>query len=359
MPFHRQFPLISALGFLNMHYGAIGDVVLYALLAGSISALIFFAFNRPLIYCVVLLLFLFILEDINRFQPWVYMFCLMLLSVAFIYNKWGEQKVLFMIRMILAATYCWSGIQKLNHAFAVEIFPWLMSPVGLKNFLLIHHRLAYLIPFIEVICGIALLTRSYYKYAGITLISMHLVLLYVLGPFGNAWNKLIWPWNAALIGIVILLINQKEYSGFFLSMGSLFKSLWFIMLVILTCIMPAFSFSGLWDNYLSGSLYSGNIPEAIFYSSQNNSYADSVMANIHNAVYSQKVGKYYVIDAWALDELNAPVYPEDRYFIRIGQYLCRKASDTNSGLIIIKRKKFTSEKYEVNFKYDDLIKTTQ
>lgn len=359
LPFNRQFPLVNAFSFLNMHYGLIVDVILYALLAGSIIVLMVAPFKRQFIYLLGLLLTLLILEDINRFQPWVYMYALMLLSVGFGYKKWGEGKVLFMIRILLAATYLWSGLQKLNHAFAAEIFPWLMSPLGLTNFLETHHRLAYAIPFIETISGIVLLLKHYQKYAGIVLIAMHLLLLYILGPFGNTWNSLVWPWNLALAGILLLLIYEKDYAGFVVSVNPLFRSAWFITMGALTCIMPAFNFTGWWDNYLSDSFYSSNIPEAIFYSSKASNYADSVMGNITGAVYPQNGGKYYVIDAWALHELNTPVYPQDRYFKKIGAYLCNKTGDTNSGLIILKRKRFTSEKYEMNFKYDDLVKTAK
>lgn len=357
LPFSREFPLISALGFFNVHYGNIADTVMFSVLVLGILALGLYSFNRLLIWGVVFCFFVLILEDITRFQPWVYMYCLILLSVAFLQHRKGEQNVLFMVRLILAATYFWSGIQKLNHAFTVEIFPWLMSPSGLKDFLAMHHRLGYSVSLFEMAAGIFLLFKPSQKYAGIVLIGMHLFLLYLLGPFGNAWNKLIWPWNAALIIILVILIKEKDYPGLVLSVSPLYKSVWFFSVMVLTCIMPIFNFIGYWDYDLSESLYSGNDPEAIFYYIKADRNNMPVSARHAQFYYPGSKGEFLMVDQWALDELAAPVYPQERYFKRIAKYLCSKVTQpASAGLIINEKDKFTSKQYEINISCDSLEK---
>src|SRR5690242_2718843 len=116
LPIHREFPLISAFGFLNVSYGIVADAILYGLLVCFIIALLFRPFSKLLIGFIICIFFIFILEDITRFQPWVYMFALMLFSVAILKPK-GEEVTLFAIRVILAGTYFWSGMQKINHSF--------------------------------------------------------------------------------------------------------------------------------------------------------------------------------------------------------------------------------------------------
>ena len=355
IPYHRDFPMISAFSHLNITYGILPDTIFYGFSVLCLIGLPFSPSNKLLISGLLTIFLLFIIEDINRFQPWLYMFGLVLLSVSAL-GKDNEDKVLFAIRIILAGTYLWSGVQKFNHAFTSDVFPWLMSPVGLKNFLLAHHRLIYSIPLFEMIAGLALLTKQFHKPAAIFLIIIHLILLFLLGPFGNSWNKLIWPWNAALI-IILYLLMRERYIGFRDSL-KLSKDLFWIKLVLLiTCIMPAFNFIGYWDYDLSGSLYSGNNPEATFYYLKADSINMPLSAHgaLRNA--SNPAGEFLTIDQWALDELNTPLYPQERYLLRMGKYLCNKVTHSASaGLIINEREKFTSKEKEVNFTCDSLKK---
>ena len=303
-------------------------------------------------------LFLFILEDINRLQPWVYMYALMLFSVAICKPKEGEKQILFLIRFILAATYMWSAIQKFNHAFAVEIFPWLVKPLGMQEFFTLHHRMAYIVPVAEFLAGAGLLTKRFQRQSALVLMIMHFGLLIVLGPTGNEWNKLIWPWNAALIGILLFLSKDTEYQGAVLSVKPLFKSAWFGVVVILTCVMPAFNFVGCWDYDLSGSLYSGNNPQAIFYYAKTDRNNMPVSARNAQFYYPGSDGEFLMMDQWAMDDMNAPLYPQERYFKRIAAGLCSKVTQPSSaGLLINEKEKFTGKSYEITIRCDSLKRT--
>jgi hypothetical protein len=349
LPINRDFPLIAAFSFLPLRYGVFIDGLLFGLMLICVAALMPKPFSKLIIGIVISVFVLLVLEDITRFQPWLYMYGLMLLSVAFSKN---EQQTLSLIRIILVGTYFWSGMQKFNHAFTVEIFPWLMNPLGLQGFFEQHHRLAYAIPFVEILGAIGLLFKQFQKYAGLLLIMMHLVLLYTLGPLGNSWNKLIWPWNASLIGIIALLVNDRNYADLS-EIKPLFKSKWFIALFTLTCIMPMFNYFGCWDNDLSGSLYAGNIPRANFYYS--NIDEENMPVSAHHSFYTAKNMESLSIDQWALDELNTPVYPEERYFKRIAAYLSSKVRNQSSaGLMITEKEKFTSHLNVLSFPCDGL-----
>lgn len=351
LPINREFPLINAFASLPVHYGIFIDSILSGLLVICLAGLIFKPFNKLLIWFIAGVFLLLVLEDITRFQPWFYMYALMLLSVAFA----NEKSALFIIRIVLVGTYFWSGIQKFNHAFTVEIFPWLMNPFGLQSFFEQHHRVAYGISLVEVIGAIGLLFRQSQKHAGILLIGMHLILLYALGPLGNSWNKLIWPWNAALIGILVLTISDKSYNGI-VEFKSLYKSAWFVVVFILTCVMPLFNLFGLWDNDLSCSLYSGNIPRAVFYydANERNSMPPSE-ENLTNQVIVGRSVKELKIDRWALNELNTPVYPEERYYSRIAAYLYRRVTQPASAFFLIyEKEKFSSKQRVLQIRYDSL-----
>jgi len=357
LPIGREFPLVSAFNFLNFRYGIFVDGFLFGLLCFSIAVLMLRPFSKLWISIIKIVLILLILEDINRLQPWVYMYALMLLSVAVYNPKENEQQVLFLLRLMLAATYVWSGIQKFNHEFATEIFPWVVKPIGMKEFFTLHHRLAYIIPLTEILAGIGLLYKKFQRYAALVLMAMHFVLLIVLGPTGHEWNKLIWPWNAALIIILFLLSKDEEYRGLTISVRPRLKSAWFFVVVLLTCVMPVFNFIGCWDYDLSGSLYSGNNPEAMFYyikADRNNMPLSARHAQVY---YPASDGEFLMIDQWALDDMNAPIYPEERYFKRIAAGLCSKVSQPSSaGLLINEKKMFTGKSHELTISCDSLVK---
>ncbi len=159
-----------------------------------------------------------------------------------------------------------------------------------------------------------------------------------------------------MIIIIWVILRQNSYEGIIESIKPLKKSVWLGIVCLLTFIMPAFNFIGCWDYYLSGSLYSGNIPEAIFYYDKNN--ADMYLTSVQysQVYYPEKSGEYLVIDAWALAELKTPVYPEDRYFKRIGNILCNKTrGKLGTGYLIIGKKRFTSELQQENCKCDSII----
>ncbi len=122
-------------------------------------------------------------------------------------------------------------------------------------------------------------------------------------------------------------------------------------------LLPAFNFIRCWDYYLSGSLYSGNIPEAIFYYDKNNADVHLASLQYPQVYYPEKSGEYLVIDAWALAELKTPVYPEDCYFRRIGNLLCNKMKGkSGTGYLIIEKKRFTSELQQKDCKCDSTYK---
>jgi uncharacterized membrane protein YphA (DoxX/SURF4 family) len=356
VPLNRQFPLISAFNFLDLHYGAYADLAIYLFTIGCLIGLLFYPFNKILIGGTILAFLVFILEDITRFQPWLYIYALMLISIALFKNS-EDDKALFIIRLILSATYIWSGLQKINHAFATETFPWLMQPLGLKDFFLQHYRLVYAVPLIEILAGIGLIFKKTYKAAGIGLIMMHIVLIYALGPFGNSWNRSIWPWDISLV-IILWLSVTENYQGFSLLFTPLKKSGWFIAIMITVFVMPIFGYAGWWDYYPSGNLYSGNSSELLFCNDKNDNALRSTLMQYSQTYFPEKDGECYIVDTWALHELNAPLYPEDRYYGKIGKYLCTKVKNARTAkLVIIKRQKITSKQTMQVCPCDSLLKS--
>lgn len=301
------------------------------------------------------------MEDIIRLQPWLYIFGLIIITLVVIDPIKKEDHVNFIIRLILAATYFWSGFQKLNTAFTVEIFPWLMGAFGLEKFAVNHHYLGYILAFIEMLAGIGLLIRRFEKVAGVIIIFIHLFLLIAIGPFGVNWNTVIWPWNIAMIGIIILIVpfkrSEEPHPSLYILFSQVGKQSWFWFVLILTFFAPILNYFRLWDSHLSGSLYSGNNSEAIFYYDKRDREAFPETTRKLQFYYPDSDEEFLMLDQWVIHELDAPFYPEERYFREVGRKLCLKVNDkSKAGIKITMKKKFTSEQSLKDCPCNELLK---
>ncbi len=89
---------------------------------------------------------------------------------------------------------------------------------------------------------------------------MHLFILVFLGPFGLNYNRIVWPWNFAMIIYLYLIFLKFEQVPF--SFRTVFTS-WNNLVFVFLGILPALNFAGWWDNYLSSGVYSGKLPQMI------------------------------------------------------------------------------------------------
>jgi hypothetical protein len=254
---------------------------------------------------------LFILQDQSRLQPWFYQYSFLIAAVSlFGLDRVGVVDTLNSCRLIVAATYFFSGLQKANASFMGKEYPSIVEPLmghlssGVQDILLWG---AYAVPVIEATIGLGLLTRRLRKPAVIGTLLMHGFILLCVGPWGANWNSVIWPWNVAMVLFAFILFWQpadnpsllevllpwRRLSEVNLTLGLAFRAL----VVALFALMPILSFFGLWDSYLSASLYSGNIKLGHVFTWNGSKWIDT---NI-TADFPMKA-------------LNVPAYPEDRIY---------------------------------------------
>jgi hypothetical protein len=100
--------------------------------------------------------------------------------------------------------------------------------------------------------------------------------------------------------------------------------------------MPAWSFLGLWDSYLSAALYSGNTDQAVIYLSP--SAIDRLPAAIHPHIWQSTQPYFLDINRWAYGELNVPVYPEPRIYMKVTERICTYADGSSDIRLRIKGK---------------------
>jgi hypothetical protein len=264
------------------------------------------------------------LQDQSRWQPWFYQYVLMLLAIALAGNK-REIDARNACRLIVAATYFWSGLAKLNPNFIDNFFPALVIPVvgakpGPAQWVI--HDLGFVAPLFECALGVGLLMRRFRNAAVCGAIAMHVFILIALGPWGRNFNAVIWPWNLAMIAFLWMLFLQRKDDpaarDILLARGFAFHQI----VLVLLAILPALSFLNLWDHYLSSALYSANRNAGVIY------FDDAVFYRLpepmDDYVTDESPDRNSLnINNWSFDELNVPSYPEVRIYKNVARSICR------------------------------------
>ena len=317
----------------------------YVLFIALLLLLVIIAINSrplaPILAFLILSLFL-CLSDQSRLQPWFYQYAVMLAAFAF-YLRSGldehhQRVILNTCRLIIAASYFWSGLQKVGVGFMDRIFPSLVNPY--LNFIfgrvnLVPRQLIIVIPLLEVGIGIGLLTRRFRNLSVLLALITHTLILALLVPLKR--NNVVWPWNIAMAAFAFILFWRA--SDFSIRDVLLPRRLGFqTVVLILFVIMPVFSFFNLWDSYLSASLYSGNVEAAAI------EISESTQQRLPPAILtyvqlSRTTNKLQINPTrWSLIELNVPSYPERRIFTDVAKKICAYAEEPSDVVLTIYEK---------------------
>ena len=238
-------------------------------------------------------------------------------------------------RLIIAASYFWSGLQKIGVGFTDRVFPSLINPY--LNFVfgrvnLLPRPLILAIPLLEIGIGIGLLTRRFRSLAVLLALMTHILILALLIPLKR--NSVVWPWNMAMASFAFILFWRT--TDFSMREVLFPRKLGFQLIVlILFVIMPLFSFVSLWDSYLSASLYSGQVEAAVIDVSE--SAKQRLPPAIQTHVQQSRTTNKLQINPtrWSLTELNVPSYPERRIFINVAKKICSYGEEPSDVILTI------------------------
>lgn len=262
-------------------------------------------------------LLLLILLDYTRLQPWILHYSLILILFTLpLRRHLSDTRLLDAARVVVGGIYFWSGIQKLNTRFFVEIFPtfsrslWEIAPEHLFGVFFI---IGILVPFIEIAFALGFFSRRWRRLAILGSTAMLVFVLIALGPLGNNWNSSVWPWNIAIYSMVLVLFLNTDFTlrEFLQRLRTNHVAL---ALVGIVWIMPAGNIFSITDHYLSWSLYSGHATEATI------SGDPLLLEALSPAASSSEL----TVIAWSTDTLNVVPYPETRVFRQIFYTLCRQ-----------------------------------
>ncbi len=309
---NRLFPLVPPFDWLN----GIPPFVHIVLFIVSLSCLVLLLFlpEKKTIGIVLLIAELMSCSlDQTRWQPWEYQYVLMLFLLLI--NRKNHTALFSALCFLLAVTYIYSGLGKLNTHFLDSVWSRMMltrffhAPSAFTQNSVVYYS-GYTLAVIELLAGIGLLFRKTQALSAACLIAMHVFNLLLLGPLGLRYNIIVWPWNVVMILLLYLLFRsnasiQPNYR--LLTAG-------FNKILFLVGILPALSFIGWWDYYLSFNLYTGATPKMII------CIGDSTEARNLMPYQSKKIsakckGVVSVnIQNWAFAEMRVPPYPEKRVY---------------------------------------------
>jgi len=333
----RLYPLTPVWSFISAPSSPIDYIIFFTLIGLLIAVSV--APRRGLLIAVFTLLALVALQDQSRWQPWFYQYVAMLLAIALAGQK-RQADALNTCCLIVAATYIWSGVAKLNPVFMNSTFPWLVGPFisawpAPSQWLARH--LAFAAPLIEFGLGFGLLTRCWRSAALFCAAAMHLFILIAIGPLGRNFNAVVWPWNLAMIAFLLILFfrrtDKPALQDIVWGRGLVFQK----VALILFGVMPALSSVNLWDHYLSSALYSGNRSSGVVYVSDD--VFDRLPDSIEDHVYEDESNRNGLdINDWSLGEMNVPSYPELRIFRNVARQICGYAMDGSGVELVVQGK---------------------
>jgi hypothetical protein len=155
---------------------------------------------------------------------------------------------------------------------------------------------------------------------------MHVIILLLFIPVRR--NSVVWPWNVAMGAFAIALFwRSKDFSArdVLLPARLGFQS----AVAVLFGVMPLLSFFGLWDSYLSSTNYSGNTTFAVIHVDE--SAKERLPPGIRRHVQTSRSGDKLLISLhrWSLAEMNVPLYPERRVFVRVAKQICAAAGGSS------------------------------
>jgi hypothetical protein len=253
-------------------------------------------------------------------------------------------------RLVVACTYIFSGLQKLNLNFVENDFPWLIQPITnlFPSTTSLLRVFGMIVPFVQVAFGVGLLTKRFRSASLIVAIAMHVFILAMFGPLGLDWNDVVWPWTAAMaIFDIILFANESECSIADILWTQ--RRLSLVVVLIVFTVLPFLSFFNLWDSYLSAALYSGNLTEAEIY------LTDAGNASLPASIKQRSVRtsadtSVINLQRWAIEDLNVTPYPETRVYKAIAKTVCSHLRDRTQLVLIVREQRMFFSKPETGYR---------
>ncbi len=354
---NRDFPYFPVFNFIPQFPGFLGACVIIAFWV-LLGAMVWKP-QRQLFIAVISLMFIFGIQDQIRWQPWFYQYGLMF--IPFVFCKWNRasnKEVIGLLQMVVVMIYLWGGIHKCHVGFInvwnESMIAPLLESVQDETVVSVLGGAGYLVAPVEILIAFGLLFKPTRMASIIGALVSHVTILVLLGPVkGFISNPVVWPWNMAMMALVIVLFYKVKELPLFAfrksQMAIAGYCIWGLML-----IAPGFFYVNLWDRYLSFNLYSGRQARLLVF------IRDSDILELPEEWsdrYSYTLTDGYKIlnsGEWCREELNVPMITEKRILRRFSEYVAQYEPEGEAFIYFIDyprlhdraASKFTSDQLE-------------
>ena len=332
---NRFFPLLPIFDIIPKLKSPFDFILIVTLILALTASLII---KKRRVYIIIFsLLFLLLIQDQMRWQPWVYIYTLML--VPFLFRSGREIKgntnlqIINYLQIIIIGIYFWSGIHKLNPNFIEFTFENVLTDFfKIKDSELISNlkNWGYSIPIFEIFIGLALVVPRLRNVGIVLAIITHFFILLYLSSSGTSHNFIVYPWNTAMTIFVIFLFYGTNNKVFVWPLEKLKMRILNFSIVLLIGVLPILNFFNFWDNYLSFSLYSDKLN--LYYIAIEEKELlkiDKRYSSYFVEIKGMKGGQIIDVNKWSFSELNVPFYPERRVFKSLSKTFCRLGIEEN------------------------------
>ncbi len=331
----RSFPVtpILQVNWLNSSYDFIWIVLVILFWITSL----FLRFQRVFIFLACLFCFFLILFDLNRLQPWFFMYNSLLVMFIFYNGRVDEPNkntsFFIIIQLIFASFYFFNGISCLNDQFVKESFEVIISPiqtlVSERHFIFLK-KIGYLVPYLLMFIGLGLIISSI-RYLAISIaFLLHLMLLVLYFPSANHLNYSLWFSNLSFIILLFFLFSgntkQTNYSFIFL-----FNRILFYPVFVFFVVLPFFNLINKWPDFLSSNSKGGNnIVLELRINKKNKQQLP-----FYERFFLTPTDSLFLLDYqhWCLHELNSDCIPSERVFNSILNYFNALNDNKKKGVV--------------------------
>jgi hypothetical protein len=318
-PYDRSYPTVPLFYFLDFNWGAaLTSFLSLGFLSGFAVAGFVLKWQKQALGIGLFCLSLLIIEDINRFQAWVYIYTALLGIIT--WNLWRNQphKIRISLQFTMAMVYFWTGVQKLNIQFVTDVYPWLVKVFEATRCLSEYPNLGYGVGLFELSIGLLLLLPKTQK-AGVLLATfLHLGILALL--IKDNWNSVVYPWNVTMIALLFTLFWKKETVENDAIINN--KTAPNLLIIALFGIVPFFDFFQLIPHCLALGMYSGTSMECDLII-HDDGRAACVPPKLHEKLlFKSDVESILSLDDWGVEDLNIPPFASDRVYRAVAKEFC-------------------------------------
>ena len=315
VPFVEGFPQGSRFGLTYTFYCLLGAILLGAFSrsnrqAGQLAA--------------VGILFVLVLQDQHRFQPWIYLYVVVTcLDVLLSRSDFVRASRLWYIGI-----YIHSGLSKLDVGFRDELGTVLLNtalgPLGIDcTHWTVEARTAVILAFpaLEIVIGLLLwlpLTRPLGVFSARL---FHLSLIALLGPLGLNHSTILLTWNLAMFFQVGFLFSGKvpEPEGRVSSRFQVTLSRGVAVFLVVGLVAPLGERSGWFDAWPAHALYASH-PERLLIYVHEDEVAD-YPAEVRKHLQAGSPWRPLDLTGWSREVRGTPVYPRNRANLGLAEAL--------------------------------------